>query len=109
MRGDPPAELDYLLAYYRGVYFATVALKGRLAKLGPECREGVREVGLRACSVCRAPTCPTSRHDRGARVVVVRFRADCRPRQKNPTRDECGVALFPEARQPTEEAATCSM
>ncbi len=45
MRGDPPAELDYLLGYYRGVYFATVALKGRLAKLGPECREGVREVG----------------------------------------------------------------
>ena len=45
MRGDPPAELDYLLAYYRGVYFATVTLKGRLAKLGPECREGVREVG----------------------------------------------------------------
>ena len=45
MRGDPPAELDYLLAYYRGVYFATVALKGRLAKLGPKGREGVREVG----------------------------------------------------------------
>jgi len=45
MRGDPPAELDYLLVYYRGVYFATVALKGRLAKLGPECREAVREVG----------------------------------------------------------------
>ncbi len=45
MRGDPPAELDYLLAYYRGVYFATVALKGRLARLGPECREAVREVG----------------------------------------------------------------
>jgi hypothetical protein len=45
MRGDPPAELDYLLAYYRGVYFATVALKERLAKLGPESREAVREVG----------------------------------------------------------------
>jgi hypothetical protein len=44
VRGDPPAKLDYLLAYYRGVYFASVALKGRLAKLGPECREGVREV-----------------------------------------------------------------
>lgn len=45
MRGDPPAELDYLLTYYRGVYFATVALKGRMAKLGPDCREAVREVG----------------------------------------------------------------
>lgn len=45
MRGDPPARLDYLLTYYRGVYFATVALKGRLAKLGPECRVAVREVG----------------------------------------------------------------
>jgi hypothetical protein len=45
MRGDPPAELDYLLAYYRGVYFATIALKGRLAKLGPECQPAVRAVG----------------------------------------------------------------
>jgi hypothetical protein len=44
MRGDPPARLDYLLAYYRGVYFATVALESRLAKLGPEGREAVREV-----------------------------------------------------------------
>jgi hypothetical protein len=45
MRGDPPAQLDYLLAYYRGVYFATVALKGRLTKLDPEYREAVRMVG----------------------------------------------------------------
>lgn len=45
MRGDPPASLDALLTYYRGVYFATVALKGRLAKLGPRGREAVREVG----------------------------------------------------------------
>jgi hypothetical protein len=45
MKGDPPAQLDFLLAYYRGVHFATVALKGRLAKLGPEYREAVRVVG----------------------------------------------------------------
>jgi hypothetical protein len=45
MRGDPPAGLEYLRAYYRGVFFATVALKGRLAKLDPSCREAVREVG----------------------------------------------------------------
>jgi len=45
MRGDPPVRLDSLLTYYRGVYFATVALKGRLAKLGPQGREAVREVG----------------------------------------------------------------
>jgi len=45
MRGDPPATFDYLRAYYRGVFFATVALKGRLAKLDPPCREAVREVG----------------------------------------------------------------
>ena len=44
MRGDPAIELDALLVYYRGVYFATVALKGRLARL-PGGREGVREVG----------------------------------------------------------------
>ena len=45
MRGDPPAPLDYLLAYYRDVHFATVALKGRLAKLGPEYHQAVRVVG----------------------------------------------------------------
>jgi hypothetical protein len=45
VRGDPPAQLDYLLAYYRGVYFATVALKGRLARLGPEYDQAVRAVG----------------------------------------------------------------
>ena len=45
MRGDPPATLDYLRAYYRGVFFATVALKGRVADLDPPCREAVREVG----------------------------------------------------------------
>ncbi len=39
--GEPrlPARL------HRGVFFATVALKGRLAKLDPPCREAVREVG----------------------------------------------------------------
>ena len=45
MRGDPPAGLEYLRTYYRGVFFATVALKGRLAKLEPPCREAVREIG----------------------------------------------------------------
>jgi hypothetical protein len=45
MRGDPPAQLDYLLAYYRGVYFATVALRSRLGRLGPEYRQAVRVIG----------------------------------------------------------------
>ncbi len=45
MRGDPPAQLDYLRTYFRGVFFATVALKGRLAKLDRPGREAVREVG----------------------------------------------------------------
>lgn len=45
MRGDPPAEIPYLLAYYRGIHFATVALKGRLGKLEHDCREGVQMVG----------------------------------------------------------------
>lgn len=38
-------SLQALLPYYRGVYYATVAIKGRLAAYGPECREGVRDVG----------------------------------------------------------------
>jgi hypothetical protein len=45
MRGDPPATLEYLRAYYRGVFFATVALKGRFSELDPPCREAVREAG----------------------------------------------------------------
>lgn len=45
MRGDPAISFDDLLIYYRGVYFASVALKGRLAQLGPDSRAAVREVG----------------------------------------------------------------
>lgn len=45
MRGDPAVALDDLVPYYRGIYFATVALKGRVAKLGPEARPAVREIG----------------------------------------------------------------
>ncbi len=45
MRGDPSPSLDALLTYYRGVYFATVALKRRLAKLGSQGEQAVREVG----------------------------------------------------------------
>ena len=45
MRGDPAIGLDDLFIYFRGVHFATVALKGRMAKLGPEFRPAVREVG----------------------------------------------------------------
>ena len=45
MKGDPAISLDDLVPYYRGIYFATVALKGRVAKLGPEGRPAVREIG----------------------------------------------------------------
>jgi hypothetical protein len=45
MRGDPAIGLDDLLVYFRGVHFATVALKGRMAKLGSELRPSVREIG----------------------------------------------------------------
>lgn len=38
-------SLESLGPYLRGVYFATVAIKGRLAALGPGYREGVRDVG----------------------------------------------------------------
>ena len=44
-RGAPPISLEALQPYYNGVYFATVALKGRLAKLGPDGHAAVREVG----------------------------------------------------------------
>ncbi len=37
--------LDFLLPYYRGAYFASVALKGRIAGMGSGCREGVRDIG----------------------------------------------------------------
>jgi len=43
-RGDSPIELEALVPYWRGVYFATIALKGRIAKLGPEQRPAVQEV-----------------------------------------------------------------
>jgi hypothetical protein len=36
--------LKALVPYYNGAYFVTVALKGRLAKLGPEGRPAMQEV-----------------------------------------------------------------
>jgi hypothetical protein len=36
--------LKELLPYYRGAFFASVALKGRLSALGEHGREGVREI-----------------------------------------------------------------
>jgi hypothetical protein len=43
-RGDKPMALEALVPYYNGAYFVTVALKGRLAKLGPEGRAAMQEV-----------------------------------------------------------------
>ena len=43
-RGDPPISLEALVPYYNGAYNVTVALKGRLAKLGPEGRAAMQEV-----------------------------------------------------------------
>lgn len=43
-RGSPPISLEALLPYYNGCFFTTVALKGRLAKLGPEGRKAMQEV-----------------------------------------------------------------
>jgi hypothetical protein len=43
-RGDPPMSLEALVPYYNGAYFASVAMKGRLAKLGPEARPALQEV-----------------------------------------------------------------
>ncbi len=33
-RGDPPLKFENLLPYYNGAYFASVAIKGRLAAAG---------------------------------------------------------------------------
>lgn len=33
-RGDPPFKFENLLPYYNGAYFASVAIKGRLAATG---------------------------------------------------------------------------
>lgn len=43
-RGDKPMTLEALVPYYNGAYFVTVALKGRLARLGPEGRDAMKEV-----------------------------------------------------------------
>ena len=61
-----PAELA---VYYRGVYFATVALKSRLAKLGPELRPAVREIGRYQQMVVgfREALAETERHKREQR------------------------------------------
>ncbi len=46
VRPDKPARtLDYLTAYHRGVYFATVALKKRFGGWGRSGREAFGEVG----------------------------------------------------------------
>lgn len=44
-RGDPPMSLEALMPYYNGAYNVTVALKGRLGKMGPEARPALQEVG----------------------------------------------------------------
>ena len=33
-RGDPPFKFENLIPYYNGAYFASVAIKGRLAATG---------------------------------------------------------------------------
>lgn len=33
-RGDPPFKFEHLLPYYNGAFFASVAIKGRLAAVG---------------------------------------------------------------------------
>lgn len=40
----PAITLEQLTPYYRGVFFATIALKGRLARLGRDYRPAVEEV-----------------------------------------------------------------
>jgi hypothetical protein len=41
-RGDPPLRFENLLPYYNGAYYASVAIKGRLAAAGQV--EAAREV-----------------------------------------------------------------
>lgn len=43
-RGDPAMSLEALVPYYNGAYNVTVALKGRLGKLGPDGRAALQEV-----------------------------------------------------------------
>jgi hypothetical protein len=43
-RGDAPMSLEALVPYYNGAFNATVAMKGRLGKLGPEGRAALQEV-----------------------------------------------------------------
>ena len=41
-RGDASMSLDALVPDYNGVYFATVTLKGRLGRLGPDGRAALQ-------------------------------------------------------------------
>jgi hypothetical protein len=41
-RGDPPIKFENLLPYYNGAFYASVAMKGRLAAAGQV--EAAREV-----------------------------------------------------------------
>ena len=43
-RGDPPISLEALVPYYNGAFNVTVALKGRLGKLGPDGRAAMQQV-----------------------------------------------------------------
>jgi hypothetical protein len=43
-RGARPITLEELYPYYNGVFFSTVAIKGRLARLGPEGSKAMEEV-----------------------------------------------------------------
>ena len=43
-RGARPITLDELHPYYNGVFVSTVAIKGRLARLGPQGRKAMEEV-----------------------------------------------------------------
>lgn len=38
-------SLEALQPYYNGVFSSTTAMKGRLAKLGPDGRQAIQEVG----------------------------------------------------------------
>ena len=82
-RGDPPLKFENLLPYYNGAFYASVAIKGRLAAAGQV--EAAREVS--AYQEMVRDVLEASRHTyrrRDERRHVKRHQTSGRPSETRP-------------------------